>query len=471
MPLPSFTNTPVPGATGTPTATGTPSTPYWEYAKAAIVGWESPGNFDPGAPLSLGNRPSILNYTGYTVNTAPYTDADGGAVYYGNDTIAVADGCLSTLGGLPPDSARTNDCQAQNGTGTIDAVSCLLDKNHYPSCEQIPPYPTANPYSGQGYYQALQTSVTPFEEPHWAAPQDSQTCSTSPALVLTGGAVPTTVPGYVNASTIPAGTYQYIIINGGTYTFGQGVFNICSATDSASLISFPGDPSTAGDFNWDVGSATDQPAGYGVYIGHGSSYAATNVSGMGVTFTMEPTSASFAINHNVTQVTLVRPIPGETSGATYNTAPIVIYLDNGQYVHIDGAGNNSSPLTHVEGIVYQPSSITSGGVELTGSKPGANITDPTGHSDSGTTTLDSVVQGFVWAWTVTLFGPNGANGLSVDGWYGGNCFGASPCTVLATPTPLPTSTGTPTPQPATPTPIPTNTPVPRPTPTVAALLH
>src|ERR1700730_6117572 len=226
------------------------------------------------------------------------------------------------------------------------------------------------------------------------------------ALVLNGGPVrPSNAACNSTAAepyTILPGRYSYIVINHGKYDFEAGLYDITS-TGPPSLISHGRE--TAADF--DLCGASCPNLTSGIWIGHGSNaYTAgttgsgsactghsvqggggdaTIVTGSGVSFRFESTSAGFVSTHEVSNINLSAPGLGAAAGTA--GVPILFDMENPNFIHLDSGGSGS----HFTGIVYQPINQTAGGVEI---NPGLGQGTP-------------ALAGQVLAYSFTTFGTSG----------------------------------------------------------------
>jgi hypothetical protein len=226
------------------------------------------------------------------------------------------------------------------------------------------------------------------------------------SLVLNGGPVrPSNAACNSTAAepyTILPGRYSYIVINHGKYDFEAGLYDI-TGTVPPSLISHGRE--TTADF--DLCGATCPNLTAGIWIGHGSNpYTAgtsgsgsacsgnsvqggggdsTIVTGSGVSFRFESSSAGFVSTHEVSRINLSAPGLGAAAGTA--GVPILFDMENPNFIHLDAGGGGS----HFTGIVYQSPFAGAGGVEI---NPGLG---------QGT----SALSGQVLANSFTTFGTSG----------------------------------------------------------------
>ena len=212
------------------------------------------------------------------------------------------------------------------------------------------------------------------------------------SLILNGQAIsgPCSVPG--EPYLIAPGFYQYIVINHGTYEFDQGLYDI---TGVAPVNTATGGGYTANGIDHSKEVAADFDlctAGLpnscpnltaGIWIGHGGgSYSAyvtptsgscsggyTGASGGGgdptiisanaVVFRFEPGSAGFVSTNEVTQLNMAGA--GVNSLPAVGGSPLLIDQENNAFTHISAAPSSSN---QVQGIIYQTSNATGGGVDM-----------------------------------------------------------------------------------------------------------
>ncbi|MHB8719529.1 MAG: Tad domain-containing protein [Candidatus Dormibacteria bacterium] len=227
-------------------------------------------------------------------------------------------------------------------------------------------------------------------------------------LILNGQSVQSATTGQPCAAgastpyTIVPAKYHSITINHGTYEFGSGVFEITGEAPVNTLGPLTGCPGSkvylANGIDHCNETSTHDPdlcnanqsaiacptLTAGVWIGHGgglftaaSAGAAgtctnggvgdidggggdqTFVTGQSVTFLLDPTSGGFVSTNEVQVINLQSPGPSST------VAPLLIDEQNSSMIHLD-AGSKPGPQNYSQfnGILYQPSTVTGGGVEM-----------------------------------------------------------------------------------------------------------
>jgi Flp pilus assembly protein TadG len=241
-------------------------------------------------------------------------------------------------------------------------------------------------------------------------------------------------PGPSEPYNILPGNYDYIVINHGQYTFEPGLYDIwhtaphnsVGAGGQANGIDHSGETSN----DWDLcsgialGACT---AKAGVWVGgNGNTWAgplgttnygacgisstqlggggsATSVTGHGVTFRFESTSAGFVSTQEVTYIALTSPGLGQSNEV--GGAPLLFDMENDHFIHIDAnttrANSSSATLNQFSGIIYQYSGAKAGGVEV-------DAGFPTRHDGEEGGTANNTVQGQIIAYSLTTFGSFGA---------------------------------------------------------------
>jgi hypothetical protein len=241
-------------------------------------------------------------------------------------------------------------------------------------------------------------------------------------------------PGAAEPYNILPGNYDYIVINHGQYTFEPGLYDIWHtaphSTEHAGQVADGIDHSGETANDWDLCAGVAQgscTATAGVWIGGGgSSWAgpqgtttygacgsstiqlggggsATSVTGHGVTFRFESTSAGFVSTQEVTYIALTSPGLGQSHEV--GGAPLLFDMENDQFTHIDAntvhSDSHSTTLNQFSGIIYQYSNAKAGGVEV-------DAGFPTRHDGEEAGTANNTVQGQIIAYSLTTFGSFGA---------------------------------------------------------------
>jgi Flp pilus assembly protein TadG len=274
-------------------------------------------------------------------------------------------------------------------------------------------------------------------------------------LVLNGEAITSAsfVGGITDASCIPPaadqytilpGVYTFIVINHGSYVFERGLYDITStAKVTAATLNPAGQfasdgidhsaETTAADFDLcNTGTPNGCPTlTAGVWIGQGNlaSHPAsagnsstcspgqpqsgtqggggpnTVITGSGVSFRFESTSAGFVSTNEVTAIDIDGPSPG--SMPAIGGAPLLFDMESPTATtHLDSHGtttiNGTLVASGFAGLIFQTQSATAGGVELN-------------PALSGTT--DPAVSGQIDAYSLTTFGGTGT-GVDFSSGYG-----------------------------------------------------
>jgi Putative Flp pilus-assembly TadE/G-like len=241
-------------------------------------------------------------------------------------------------------------------------------------------------------------------------------------------------PGAAEPYNILPGNYDYIVINHGQYTFEPGLYDIWHTapqnTEHAGQVADGIDHSGETANDWDLCAGIAQgscTATAGVWIGGGgSSWAgpqgstsygacgsstvqlggggsATSVTGHGVTFRFESTSAGFVSTQEVTYIALTSPGVGQSQEV--GGAPLLFDMENDQFIHIDAntvhSDSHSTTLNEFSGIIYQYANAKAGGVEV-------DAGFPTRHDGEEGGTANNTVQGQIIAYSLTTFGSFGA---------------------------------------------------------------
>lgn len=411
---------------------------YWAARSTSATGDVLIKGIDGNTLLPAGQDPVGVVSNGDIVIQQQTTFCDPtGALSCADDTVRGINGYGFTSG-----SGVKLYCGSSSGT--TSPVPC------------IPGNPTP-PGSLQKIWGNQAPGATQIWSPSWnpVPPAGLPSCG---ALILNGGTVasslsPSTSPcqDATEPYVIQPGVYSYIVINHGTYEFNPGVYDI---TGSAPVNTNSGTTYTVSGANGidhsreRTGSAADfdlcnaaTPTGCptltaGVWIGHGAggygAYSAgtggtcqsggsggvgagggdnTVVSGSGVIFRLESTAGGFVSTHEVQSVTL--SAPGLQGNTQVNGIPLLIDLENSNFVHLDGnsglvPNTNTYTVSQYTGIVYQTQSATAGGVEL---NPGMGDQQVAG------------LVGQVLAYSFTTFG---RPGTAVDFSHGYGSVGVPP---------------------------------------------
>ncbi|MDQ6885020.1 MAG: pilus assembly protein TadG-related protein [Candidatus Dormibacteraeota bacterium] len=277
---------------------------------------------------------------------------------------------------------------------------------------------------------------TNFFSTNWPVTADTSGLPSCGVLVLNGESVashyaagtpcaPTAGAPY----TIHYGHYDSIVINHGFYVFGSGLYSITgrapvntNLTGTANGIDHSRE--TAAN-DWDLcnpGTVTGCTLTAGVWIGHGTlNYGPfvaptagasctpvptdggggdlTAVVGAGVTFVLGPSAGGFVSTREVDYISIVGP--GLGAQPAVKGAPILIDLQNDNFIHLDGNNLGFIPSNY-KGIIYQDMNRSAGGVEI----------------DPGMGGSLAALTGQVYAYSFATFG---RPGVAVDftGQYGG----------------------------------------------------
>ena len=139
------------------------------------------------------------------------------------------------------------------------------------------------------------------------------------------------------------------------------------------------------------GSCTNGVAGSG-----GGGGDATVISGSGVAFRFEATSAGFVSTNEVTGLALAGA--GVGTLASVSGSPLLFDMENSGFIHLDAsAGGNGVPPNTTSGIIYQTPNATGGGVEFDPSMAGFDV--------SGNEL--PAIQGQILAYTLSIIGQSG----------------------------------------------------------------
>jgi Flp pilus assembly protein TadG len=363
-----------------------------------------------------GNCPTLWVQNG----TAPLIQGIDANLSGGTDTVAVQSRgdivVQDTSGGLTIcDPFNGGTCASGSAVG---ARGFALDTGAHLRCNggtaQTPPLPACaggasfGPLYGNGY--------SPFVSATWP-PQVSLTgLSTCGYLVLNGEQVHSHAglnaacdPGTSDIYTIKPGIYQYIVINHGQYEFAGGLFDITGSAPAAVIdhgregSDFdlcnpnPGCTTTAaiwitrgsGSYTAAGGGGGSCAGGGGVQPGGGD---LTQILGIGVAFKFESAAGGFVSSHAVTAIVLVGP--GFGAMPAVNNVPLLFDMESTtSFIHLDATppafGYNPNRF---QGIIYQNSNATAGGVEVNPGSAGSGY---------------APIIGQVLAYSFTTFGSAG----------------------------------------------------------------
>lgn len=280
---------------------------------------------------------------------------------------------------------------------------------------------------------------------YWYPSVDTSKLKDCGSLILNGQAMYGPCADPQEPYLIGSGFYDYIVINHGNYEFGSGLYDITGKAPVNTLTG-PGyfangiDHSQEGGADFDLcsGGAPNGCPGLtaGVWIGHGgggfAAYQgptpgsctngvagsgggggdATVVSGSGVVFRFEPSSAGFVSTHEVQGIALA----GAGVGAipAVSGSPLLFDMENSSWIHLDSSqpGPGTPPNT-MSGIIYQTPNADGGGVEFDPSMAGFNV--------SGQEL--PALQGQILAYSLTIFGASGGTLDFTQGYGGGSVPG------------------------------------------------
>jgi Flp pilus assembly protein TadG len=277
--------------------------------------------------------------------------------------------------------------------------------------------------TGQLNLNELDGNQASFTSPAYWSPTVVVTGPNCGGLILNGGPVTGPCLNVAEPYLIEPGKYNYIVINHGTYEFDQGLYDITGTAPvntltSGSYLANGIDHSKETNNDFDLCTA-GQPNSCptltaGVWIGHGgggyspyvtptsgscaggSSGASggggdqTIVSGNATVFRLEATSGGFVSTKEVTTLNIAGAgVNGLLANLPYGT-PLVIDEENNSFIHLDSASGSSN---QIQGIIYQTSGATAGGVEV-----------DLGLNNAGG---GSAVLGQVLAYSFTTFGSKG----------------------------------------------------------------
>ncbi|MHB8610952.1 MAG: pilus assembly protein TadG-related protein [Candidatus Dormibacteraceae bacterium] len=282
--------------------------------------------------------------------------------------------------------------------------------------------------TGQASLNEIDGTQAAWQNPaYWYPTVNTSGLKSCGSLVLNGNPVYGACANPAEPYVIEPGFYSYIVINHGTYEFDSGLYDITGVAPvndqtSSGYIADGIDHSkeVAADFDLCTGGLPNScpTLTAGVWIGHGgggySAYAGplpgsctggvagsgggggdtTTVSGSGVVFRLESSSAGFVVTHEVSGMQFSGA--GVNQLASVGGSPLLLDMENSSFIHLDAAlpGKHTGPNT-VAGILYQTSNAKGGGIEI-------NL----GMSGSGGGARPAL-QGQVLAYSFTTFGTSG----------------------------------------------------------------
>jgi len=293
--------------------------------------------------------------------------------------------------------------------------------------------------TGQPALNEIDANQGPFNPAaYWAPSVNTRGLANCGGLILNGQAVAGNCAKPGEPYLIEPGSYDYIVINHGTYEFDQGLYDI---TGTAPVNTQTGggyfangiDHSREGNADFDLctGGQPNSCPGLtaGVWIGHGGGgFGAfvqpvnqscaggasgstsgggdnTIISGSGVVFRLEGNSGGLVTTNEVAGVVLAGA--GVNALASVGGSPLLIDEENSSFIHLDAHANNNNQL---QGLIYQTSSATAGGVEINlGMSSGPN---------------NSALTGQVLAYSFTTFGQSGS--LDFSNGYGAGTVSSIP---------------------------------------------
>ncbi|HYM97021.1 MAG TPA: pilus assembly protein TadG-related protein [Candidatus Sulfotelmatobacter sp.] len=300
--------------------------------------------------------------------------------------------------------------------------------------------------TGQSSLSRVYSNETNWIPGYWYPTVDTSKLQNCGSLILNGGPMygPCTDPS--EPYLIGPGFYSYIVINHGNYEFGSGLYDITgvapvnTATSGFANGIDHSQETAAADFDLCTGrTVTSCPTlTAGIWIGHGSlSYTpysgpvpgsctngvagsgggggdTTVISGNGVVFRFEQTSAGFVSTNEVQGLTLAGA--GVGALASVSGSPLLFDMENSGFIHLDaGPGGSGVPPNTTSGIIYQapPPVSSGGGVEFDPSMAGFDV--------SGNEL--PAVQGQVLAYSLTIMGSSGGTMDFTNGYGGGSVPG------------------------------------------------
>jgi hypothetical protein len=368
-----------------------------------------------------GTKPQIYGYDGSTFTPAldmAAVQSNGDMVVQDRTTICdpyngavCAQNIITGAAGFAVPAGAKVYCQKYGG-GAVFSTPCTT--------------------TGQPSLNELDSNQTPFSSAaYWSPSVDTTGLKSCGSLVLNGQAVSGPCSNVNEPYLIEPGFYSYIVINHGTYEFDPGLYDI---TDTAPVNTLTGGGYTANgiDHSREGGADFDLCTGgqpnscptltAGVWIGHGGgAFGAyvkpvnqsctggassstsgggdnTIISGSGVVFRLERNSGGFVVTNEVQGLVLAGA--GVNALTSVGGSPLLIDEENDSFIHIDSRANNNNQL---QGLIYQKSSATAGGVEVNlGLTSGGNV----------------ALTGQVLAYSFTTFGQPGSMDFS-DGYGAG----------------------------------------------------
>ncbi len=346
--------------------------------------------------------------------------------------------------------ARTTICDPYNG------VACAANAARGPSGFAVPGgtklycskfgagAATLQPCTttGQSNLNEIDSNQTGWSPPgYWYPTVDTSKLINCGSLILNGQPMYGPCSNPTEPYLIGPGFYNYIVINHGNYEFDAGLYDILgkapvnTATGGGYLANgIDHSQENASDFDLCTAGLPDScpTLTAGVWIGHGggsfTDYSGptpgsctngvagsgggggdnTVISGSGVVFRFEASSAGFVSTNEVTALTLAGA--GVGSPAAGGT-PLLFDMENSSFIHLDSQVqpvDAGYPPNTTSGIIYQTPNATAGGVEFDPGMAGFNV--------SGTEL--AAIQGQILAYTVSTFGSSGGT-LDFRNGYGG----------------------------------------------------
>jgi Flp pilus assembly protein TadG len=307
------------------------------------------------------------------------------------------------------------------------------------------PVPCTTPGPGAYSITRVYGNETSFSTKAWTPRFNLAGLPTCGTVVLNGDPVAnsgsTCPPPASEPYNLLPGIYQSIVVNHGTYTFEPGVYDITgkASVNTATSGKANGiDHSRENSRDWDLCTNASSsvtacgganPLTAGVWIGYGSLASGplvttvngtcagagttvggggdlTSISGQGVVFRFEQTSAGFVSTSEIDYIGLNAPGLGQEQRVA--GAPLLFDMENDSFIHIDsGSGRQSDTpkLNSFNGIIYQYTNARAGGVEVNPGSPSRY-----GEWDGGTT--NAIVSGQIFAYSLTTFGGGGTFNFS-----------------------------------------------------------
>ena len=388
-----------------------------------------------------GTTPLINGYDGQYMNTP----TDITAIQSNGDLVLQSQTTF-----CDPYGGNAANCQSTKIVGAkgygVPAGSNVYCSKYGAGATIITPCTTTG-QSGLSELDSNQASWTAAA--YWQPAVDTSKLTGCGSLVLNGQAVYGACANAVEPYLIEPGIYSYIVINHGTYEFDSGLYDITgvapvntAGSGTANGIDHSNE-TTAADFDLCnaggsvvTGNACAVTAG--VWFGHGSlNYSAyvapssgtcagggsgganggggdqTIIGGNAVVFRLESSSGGFVSTNEVTTVNMAGA--GVNSLASVGGSPLLIDEENNSFIHLDasppsgggggGGGGGSSLGNQFQGIIYQTSSATAGGVEVNLGIDKASGGHGGGGGGGGGAT--PAVLGQVLAYSFTTFGKPG----------------------------------------------------------------